>query len=485
MKKKKDNDNNKTIKEKFQDYPIPAAALKDWKLALVKTVAPNEAKIELQDKSEGVIPLNNLKWARKCLPEQRVGKEVTSVNEVLTPNDVILVSLLDNGTYELEQIPNVSGALVALDPHTGRVLSIVGGFSFDLSQYNRATQAYRQPGSSFKPFVYLAAFDNGYSPADLILDSAFVLDQGGGIPVWKPNNYSKSFQNKPIPLRIGVEQSKNAMTVRLAQALGMPIIQDYAAKFGIIKDMPPYLTMSLGAGETRLLDLTAAYGMLVNGGKKITPTLIDRIQDRDGKSTYKHDTRICETCQNLEWDGSNPPQIPDLREQITNPQSAYQIVSLLQGVVERGTAKKLKKEGLTLAGKTGTTNNYNDAWFIGFTPDLVAGIYIGFDQPKTLGRGETGSTAAAPIFKMFIDEALKEKSDIPFRIPSGIKLVRINKFTGKPATTADADEDIITESFKSEDKVGENKIITDLNYDSVKREVPNEEENGLELGSEY
>jgi len=320
-----------------------------------------------------------------------------------------------------------------------------GGWSYKGSEFNRATQAWRQPGSAFKPFVYLAALDRGFTPATLVLDAPFVIDQGAGLGKWSPSNYSNVFYG-PTPIRIGVEKSRNLMTVRLADYVGMETISKYANKFGVIDNLAPLLANSLGAGETTLLRLTTGYAQFVNGGKKITPTFIDRIQDRRGKTIFSYDNRECNGCGNLvEWDNQNVPIIPDDREQLAVPRKAYQIVSILEGVVKRGTGVRIKSLGYTLAGKTGTTNESRDTWFIGFSPDLVVGVFVGFDNPKPMGKRETGSSVSVPIFKAFMKEALEGKPPVPFRIPPGIRQVQINAETGARANIGD--ERVIWEAF--------------------------------------
>ena len=353
-------------------------------------------------------------------------------------------------SFALRQIPAIEGAIVALDPHTGRVLAMSGGWSYERSEFNRATQAKRQPGSAFKPFVYLAALDKGYTPATMILDAPFVLDQGPGLPKWKPANFSKKFYG-PSPMRVGIEKSRNLMTVRLAQAIGMDTVSNYAERFHIMNSMPEQLSMALGAGEVSLIDMTAAYGMLVNGGREITPTLIDRVQDRLGNTIFKHDSRQCGDCVVRHWEGQDVPRLRDNREKLTDPSSAYQVVTMLEGVVQRGTGRRIKAVGKPLAGKTGTTNDSRDTWFVGFSPDLTVGVFIGFDTPIPLGRKpwggqETGSSVAAPVFKAFMEHALKGKPSIPFRTPAGVQMVRIDAETGRLASPGSAR--IITEAFK-------------------------------------
>jgi penicillin-binding protein 1A len=325
--------------------------------------------------------------------------------------------------------------MIVEDPWTGRVLAMVGGFSYDQSQFNRATQALRQPGSSFKPIVYAAALDNGYTPSSLILDAPIEIDQGPGLGTWKPENYEHDFFG-PSTLRFGVEHSRNVMTVRLAQDIGMPLIAEYAKRFGIYDDLPPYLSFALGAGETTLLRMTTAYAMFDNGGRRIKPTLIDRIQDRYGHTVYRHDERECIGCDAQKWDNQPEPSLIDRSQRVLDPMTAYQITSIMEGVVQRGTAAGAgfqKEVGKPVAGKTGTTSDFKDAWFIGFTPDVVVGVYMGFDKPRSLGRGETGGALAAPVVKNFMKVALANKPAMPFRVPPGIKLVRVDLKTGTRA----------------------------------------------------
>jgi penicillin-binding protein 1A len=427
---------------------MPAFVPKNWQYAFVLQVSEENAKIEFADGKGGVIPLKNIKWARKALDKGKISKDaITSVGQVLSVGDVVYVSPLSakEATYELQQVPEVEGALVAINPHTGRVMAMSGGFSFYKNQFNRAVQAYRQPGSAFKPFVYLAALDSGYTPSSLILDAPIVMEQPDGSK-WKPKNYSKIFYG-PTTLRVGLEKSRNLMTIRLAQAIGIRKVINYARKFRISEKLDPVLATALGSGETTLLKLTAAYGMLVNGGKLITPNFIDRIQDRDGKTIYKHDNRPCPGCVG----DAKPDVLPlleDTRLQVQDPVSAYQIVNILSGVIERGTGRSIASLKKVLAGKSGTSNDSVDAWFIGFSPDLVVGVWVGFDQPKTLGPNDTGGVVAAPIFKDFMAQALENQPNIPFRVPPGVRLVRVNVADGKPV--AEGDKAVIQEAFRME-----------------------------------
>jgi penicillin-binding protein 1A len=396
-----------------------------------------------KERTVGVLPLEGMKWAKTG------GKAVGKVGQVVNAGDVVYVEpAKTEGQFTLHQIPEVSGAMVVEDPWTGRVLAMVGGFSFDQSQFNRATQALRQPGSSFKPFVYAAALDNGYTPSTVVLDAPLEIDQGPGVGVWRPENYEGSFAG-PSTLRYGIEHSRNVMTVRLAQDIGMPLIAEYAKRFGVYDDLPPYLSFALGAGETTLLRMTTAYAMFDNGGRKIKPTLIDRIQDRYGHTVYKHDERECIGCAGKKWDNQPEPSLVDRRQQILDPMTAYQITSMMEGVVQRGTAAGAgfqKEVGKPVAGKTGTTNDEKDAWFIGFTPDIVVGVYMGYDKPRHLGRGATGGHLSAPIVKEFLKVALADKPSVPFRVPPGIKLVRVDLKSGMRA--GPGTERAIVEAFK-------------------------------------
>ncbi|CAI8313739.1 MAG: Penicillin-binding protein 1A [Alphaproteobacteria bacterium UBA4588] len=412
--------------------------------ALVMDVNAQEARIYIKG-SAARLPVELAKWAYP--PRKENGQRpppLIALTEAISVGDVIIVQrpeeapdLLKDGfepqptDYALGQRPAVEGAIVALDPHTGRLLAMSGGYDYRVSEFNRATQANRQPGSAFKPFVYLAALDAGYAPTTRILDAPLVVDQGEGKPKWKPANYTKRFYGPSI-MRVGIEKSRNLMTARLAIEIGMDSIQDYALRFGINDKLPPYLSMSLGAGETTLVKLTAAYGQLVNGGKKISPSLIDRIQDRYGRTIMRHDDRSCSSCLVEEgWNNQSVPAIEGGREQLTEPASAYQMISMLEGVISRGTGRKMQESGLVLAGKTGTTNDNTNAWFIGFSPDLVAGVYVGYDTPRPLGKRETGSTAAVPVFHQFMVDALDGAPVIPFRRPGGITMVPVHAETGE------------------------------------------------------
>lgn len=481
---------------------LPVGAESSWEKAVVTLVKNDMAEIKTADGAEGVIPLSVLHWAGKTLPNQGISKAPSSVKDVLTAGDVIWVEKVDEAkvkkqklpqnTYNLRQVPNVDGGLIAIDPHTGRVLAMVGGYSYKRSQFNRVTQAKRQTGSSFKPFVYLCALENGYSPTDLILDAPFVLDQGAGLPKWKPQNFTKKFYGL-MTLREGVEKSRNLMTVRLAQEVGMDKISEFTKRVGINDNLPELLSMSLGAGETKLINLTSAYAEIVNGGKKVTPYLIERIQDRYGRTILKQDERACPDCNFSKWEQQQTPKLDDTREQLFDSLSAYQMTSILEGVATRGSGAKLRRLKKHLGGKTGTTNDSKEGWFIGFSPDLVVGTYVGFDEPRSLGRWETGASAALPIFQRFMEEALKDQPDIPFRIPAGIKLVRINYKTGRPAVPGD--EVVITEAIKPDfdfEKAGQRIINGKADNDNevdehndFKRFGNSVETDNFQIGAQY
>lgn len=440
----------------FQEFKVPNYVDKTWQKALVLKTGKKEAEIALEDGQIGHIPLEEVEWAKETLSDQTLGPDIKEVSEVLKVGDVIFVEPVTKNkkkedypemTFGLRQEPNIEGAMVVLDPHTGRVSAMVGGYSFKKSQFNRATQAKRQPGSSFKPFIYLAAMNEGFTPSSLVLDAPFVMDQGNGLGKWKPKNVSKRFHG-PTTLRVGIEKSMNLITIRIAKAIGIKKVVEYASKFGIAEDLPQQMSIALGAGETTVLRLATAYGMIVNGGKRIEPVLIDRIQDRHGTTVFNSDARPCVRCQPGQWKGEGMPNIPDIREQIEDPRSAYQIINIMTGVLAPGgSASNLRSLGKTFAGKTGTSNDSFDGWFVGVTPDLVVVIFLGFDVPRTLGAHDTGGLIASPIYRNFVRKALKDEPLIPFRVPNGIRLVRVNHKTGKPASPKDVD--VITEAFKS------------------------------------
>ncbi len=439
----------------------------DWEAALVTQIAEDgSATLRLTDDAQIRLVKEDVEWAASTFTRE-------SGEKGLQPGDVILAEFAREpvaaeagsdagnqariseiadetddglgeepemrpvGTATLRQIPDVEGALIALDPHTGRVLAMSGGFSFWKSAFNRVTQARRQPGSSFKPFVYAAALEQGYTPATKILDAPFVDFDVEKNDFWSPGNYTAGKFYGLSTMRLGLEKSRNLMTVRLAQDIGMEAVSDLASRVGIYENLDPFLAMSLGAGETSVWNLARGYAALVNGGKLVTPTLLDRVQDRYGKTLYVNDPRACEGCDQDAWDGGPPPALDDLREQVLDPIVAFQTVHMLEGVVQRGTGRRALRVGKPLAGKTGTTNDYKDALFFGFSPDLAVGIWVGFDEPRTLGEGEAGGSVAAPIFTDFMEVALKDEPALPFRMPPGVRLVRIDAATGElpgPAT---------------------------------------------------
>ena len=432
-----------------------------WRVAVVLAVTDQAATIGLQPKTEtdgslgqerdqALIPLALVQWARKSLPDEKLGPEIKKVGEVLHMGDIVYVAPSANkDEYHLVQLPEIEGAMVAMDAHTGRVLAMVGGFSYGQSQFNRAVQAERQPGSAFKPVVYAAALDNGYSPASVVLDAPLEIKLQDG-EVWTPKNFEKDFLG-PSTLRRAIEQSRNTMTVRLAEAMGITKVADLAQRLGIYDRMPNELSMALGSGETTLMKMTTAYAIFANGGKKIEATLIDHVQDRYGKTVWRHDARDCTGCKVDHFSsGMAEPDLPDNAPQVVNPYTAYQITSMLEGVVERGTGKKMQVVGKPIAGKTGTSNDSKDLWFIGFTPDLVVGVYVGYDNPRSLGAKRTGGEVAAPIVADFMKLALKDKAAVPFHVPRGIELIPINVNSGNRGVFGDPG--VILEAFKPGDE---------------------------------
>ncbi|HLG80332.1 MAG TPA: penicillin-binding protein 1A [Bradyrhizobium sp.] len=418
-----------------------------WRMAVVLETSDQSARIGFQPGRElggavskqretSLITLDGVRWAKPVSGPLR-GKTPTAVSQVLQPGDVIYADPLFkdgrpvDGQYRLRQLPEISGAMVVMDPWTGRVLAMVGGFSFDQSQFNRATQAYRQPGSTFKPIVYSTALDNGYTPSSIEVDAPIEIDQGQGGGVWRPEDFSVGHYRGPITLREALKWSVNTVTVRVAQDIGMPLIAEYAKRFGVYDELPNYLSYSLGAGETTVMRMVTAYSMIANGGRRVKPTLIDRIQDRYGHTIFRHDARECRGCDAPDgWTNQAEPQLVDRREQVLDPMTAYQITSMMEGVVQGGTAAVMREVGKPIAGKTGTTNDAKDLWFVGFSPDLVVGLYVGYDKPRSLGRNAQAGHTAAPIARDFMKLALADKPAIPFKIPAGIRLVRVDAKTG-------------------------------------------------------
>ena len=391
-----------------------------WEIAIIKKVDQFSALIETKDNIKGFINYDSISWTKK------------EFNEIVRPGDVVYVQRIKNNNYSLKQIPKVNGGIVVMDPYTGRVLALSGGFSFRHSEFNRASQALRQPGSAFKPFVYALALENDYTPSSLVLDAPLVLDQGSDLKSWKPENYGKKFYG-PSTFRIGLEKSRNLMTVRIAQNLGIDKIINFSKDLGIYDNPNELLSISLGSTETTLLKLTSAYSAFVNGGKVVKPILIDRVQDSEGNTILNNEKRRCINCDQISFLSEQYPKIKDNYKQVFSAQTAYQITSLLEGVIKRGTGKKLNKLKLNLAGKTGTTNENTDAWFIGFTSNLVIGVYVGMDSPSPLGKYETGSKTALPIFEEFVKKAVKKSDARPFKVSEGIIMMVIDPVTGKKA----------------------------------------------------
>lgn len=426
----------------------PLTGPPSWQLAVVSKVEPQAVQIVGLPSSdggggEGTVPFAEMTWAAPTLAEQRLGVPPRRPNDVVNVGDVIAVEKVEKPagqnakpypprTYALRQIPNVEGGVVVMDTQTGRVLALSGGWSYGRSQFNRAVQAARQPGSAFKPFVYLAAMDAGFTPGSVVLDAPFSYDPGYGQPIWTPKNYGSDFLG-PLTVRRGLELSRNLMTVRMAQQVGMKKVVEVAKEFGVVDQMGAYLPMALGAGETTLLRMTMAYAMLANGALEITPSLVDRVQDRNGKTVYRHEPRACRGCGEqaaTQTGGGKPaaPEIVDSRKPFHDPASVYQVVHMMLGVTTRGTANRLAALGRPIAGKTGTTNDARDNWFLGSTPDITIGVYIGFDEPRTLGHGnlETGSGNAAPIYEAIAKQIFKDKPPTPFRIPPGLRMVKFS-----------------------------------------------------------
>jgi penicillin-binding protein 1A len=445
--------------EALSGASIPRDLDEGWLPAVVLAVSDEVVSLGFLDGQTGRLLLSELEWARETLADGEVGPVIETAREVLSIGDVVLAEAIEpaegeepvaepaaTDLYGLRQVPSINGAIMAMDPHTGRVLAMMGGYSFQHSQFNRATQARRQPGSAFKPFVYAAALDNGYTPASLILDAPFIATGGEDERFYMPSNYSGRYYGMST-LRLGLEQSRNVMTVRLAQEMGMRPITNYGERFGIYDDLDPVLAMSLGAGETTLYRLISAYAALANGGRRVEPTILDRVQDRTGATIYAHEVRECESCDAEMWDVELfEPEFPETREAIIDEVTAYQTVHMLEGVVQSGTGRALRALGRPLAGKTGTTNDFRDAWFVGFAPDLIVGVYVGFDTPFKLGPREAGGRVAAPIVRDFLGSALETYPVAPFRVPEGVRLVPIDRRTGEPGVLGQSL--VILEAFR-------------------------------------
>ncbi len=418
----------------------------NWEIAIVKEISQFQTKIETIDKLSGLIKYNEISWTKK------------EFEDLLKVGDLIYVKKVKDNFYSLKQPPKINGGIVVMDPYTGRVLALSGGFSFKSSEFNRATQALRQPGSAFKPFVYALALENKYTPSSLVLDAPLVLDQGVDLKKWKPENYGKKFYG-PSTLRVGLEKSRNLMTVRIAQNLGVDKVARFSKELKIYDDPEELLSISLGSAETTLLNLTSAYSSFVNGGKLISPIIIDRIQDSEGNTIINNENRKCMNCDKISYTGKDYPQIKDNYNQVMSEQTAYQVTTILEGVIKRGTGKKLKDLQLNLAGKTGTTNENTDAWFIGFTSNLVIGVYVGMDNPKPLGKFETGSKAALPIFREFIEKSVKKSDARPFKVPEKMTLMVIDPLTGEKAKFNS--KNTIIEAYKSKNVLNGKVLYSD------------------------
>ena len=442
------NFNKKNWKEKVKKFKIEKSI--GWKLARVEKIEDKKVHIINENDVAGKILESGVTWTNK------------KIQEIFTVGDIIYVKEKKNSFYELKQLPKVNGSIVVLDPYSGRVYAISGGFSFIKSEFNRATQALRQPGSAFKPFIYALALENNFSPSSIILDAPLVLEQGTDLKMWKPENYGKKFYG-PSTLRVGLEKSRNLMTVRIAQKLGLEKIVNFSKEIGIYKNPEELLSISLGSAETTLLKLVSAYCIFVNGGKKINPIIIDRIQDVDGKTIYNTEKRYCFNCDKISFTGKEIPTIKDNYKQVITPETSFQITSILEGVIDRGTGKKLNDINLELAGKTGTTNKNTDTWFIGYNSKYVIGVYVGMDEPESLGKRETGSRTAMPIFRDFILKASKKSESKPFKIPNNISLMVVDIKTGEKADFGS--KKTIIEAFKKNDKRN-NEAVNKINVNN-------------------
>ena len=426
-----------------------------WYPAVVLEIGNNDARIGIEgvadDEDGHWIPARDVEWARKRLDDGTLGRRGQVAGDLVEVGDVVHVRRMtsdDDGSFirwTLRQVPQVQGAFMAMDVNTGRVIAMQGGFSYQNSVFNRATQAQRQPGSSFKPFVYAAALDSGYSPATIVVDAPIEIDTPQG--VWRPQNSSNRFYG-PTPLRTGIEQSRNLMTIRLAQEVGMDVVGSYAEKFGVYDNMGRVLANSLGADETTLYKMVAAYAMFANGGERVEPTLVDRVQDRFGNTVYKHDRRTCENCQLASLTPGQGPTVRSDRERVMNAVTAYQLTSMMQGVVDRGTARRSVNLPVPAAGKTGTTNDAKDVWFVGFTSNIVAGCYIGFDQPRTLGPSASGGGMCGPVFNAFMQKAVAKYGGSSFRPPESCDFINIDRNTGSRLSDGASGDNVVAECFR-------------------------------------
>ncbi|TMM54412.1 penicillin-binding protein 1A [Sulfitobacter sabulilitoris] len=426
-----------------------------WYPAVVLEVGDTSARIGIEgveeDEDGHFITAEDVGWARKRLENGKLSSTARVAGDLLAVGDVVHVRRMtrdDDGSFvrwTLRQVPEVQGGFVAMDVDTGRVISMQGGFSYQASVFNRATQAKRQPGSSFKPFVYAAALDSGYSPATIVIDAPIEIDTPQGL--WRPRNSSNRFYG-PTPLRTGIEQSRNLMTIRLAQEVGMGIVADYAERFGVYDNMGRFLANALGSEETTLYQMVAAYAMFANGGERVQPTLVDRVQDRYGRTIYRHDERLCYDCEKPTLEPGLGPRIISNRDQVMDPITAYQLTSMMKGVVDRGTASGTVNLSVPTAGKTGTTNDAKDVWFIGFTSNIVAGCYIGYDQPRSLGKGAYGASLCGPVFQEFMTRAVAKYGGGPFEVPSGGRFIKIDRFTGARLSDDATGPSVVAEYFR-------------------------------------
>ena len=419
-----------------------------WEIAIVKEINQFTTNIETKDKIQGIIEYKDISWTKK------------EFEELFKVGDIIYVKRIYKNFYSLKQLPKINGGIIVMDPYTGRVLALSGGFSFKNSEFNRVTQALRQPGSAFKPFVYALALENDYTPSSLVLDAPLVLDQGSDLKMWKPQNYGKKFYG-PSTLRTGLEKSRNLMTVRIAQNLGIDKIVKFSKSLGIYDNPEELLSISLGSAETTLLKLASAYSAFINGGKLVQPVLIDRIQDSEGNTIVNNEQRSCLDCEQISFMSDQYRNIKDNYIQVFSSETAYQMTSLLEGVIQRGTGKKLKKLELNIAGKTGTTNENTDAWFIGFTSNLIIGVYVGMDDPKSLGKYETGSKTALPIFKDFVEKTVKKSNARPFKVAEGITMMVVDPISGEKAKFSS--KNTIVEAYKKKNVVNGKVLYTNNN----------------------
>ena len=438
--------NSKNWKKDLDKFKLEKSI--GWNIAIVKKINKFSAIIETNDNLKGVINYKSISWTKK------------EFYDLFNIGDIIYVKKIQDSEYELKQLPKVNGGIVVMDPFTGRVYALSGGFSFKKSEFNRASQALRQPGSAFKPFIYALALENNFSPTTLILDAPLVLAQGTDLKMWKPENYGKKFYG-PSTLRTGLEKSRNLMTVRIAQQLGIKKIVNFSKKLGIYENPDELISIALGSAETTLIKLTSAYCSFVNGGKKINPILIDRIQDSEGNTIFNTEKRVCKKCDQISYLSDEIPKVSDKFEQIFSSETAYQITSILEGAIQRGTGRKLKDLNLDIAGKTGTTNKNTDTWFIGFTSKLAVGVYVGMDDPKPLGKHETGAKTALPIFKDFIKKAVKKKDARPFKVAKNITMMVIDPANGQKANFGS--KETIIEAFKKDNSNLKNYQFKDIN----------------------